>query len=150
MKPLVAPVVADSQRLLREVVSVCADFPQRLKFILSERLVELALDSLLRAQEAARSGKKRPERQFPLVVSLIDCNDRLQALLDTAFGLKCFSSSGRYEEVIRLAADVGKQAEGWKKQISSALPGKQNPVASSRLEGLGALSTCVASAEVNT
>src|SRR3546814_20588074 len=88
MKPIVAPVVADSKRLLRDVASVCADFPQRLKFILSERLVALALDSVLRAQEAARAGKRRPDLQLPLVAALIDCNDRLQALIDAAFDLK--------------------------------------------------------------
>jgi len=148
MKPLVAPVVADSQRLLREVVNVCADFPQRLKFILSERLVELALDSLLRAQEAARAGKKRPAQQYAAVVALIDANDRLQALLDTAYGLKCFKSSGQYDEIIRLAAKIGQQAEGWKKQISALLD-KQNPAASVPPERLEGLSTDAASAEAN-
>src|SRR3546814_8475749 len=130
MKPIVAPVVADSKRLLRDVVSVCADFPQRLKFILSERLVALALDSVLRAQEAARAGKRRPDLQLPLVAALIDCTDRLQALIDAAFDLKCFKSQGQYEAVIRLAETVGAQAEGWKEQIRSALPNPPNPAAS--------------------
>lgn len=149
MKPLVAPIVADSQRLLREVVSVCADFPQRLKFILSERLVELALDSLLRAQGAARAGQKRPALQRSAVAALIGDNDRLQALLDTAYGLNCFKSSGQYEEIIRLAAKVGQQAEGWRKQISALLE-KQNPAASVRPERLEDLSTDAAFAKANT
>ena len=150
MKPFVAPIVADSQRLLRGVVAVCADFPQRFKFILADRLVALALDSLLLGQRAARAGKKKPEIQLPLVVNLIDLNDRLQALLDVACEAKCFKSLGQYEAILDVAEKVGAQAEGWKNQISSALPSKQNPDASSRRECLGALSTDAASAEANT
>src|SRR3546814_10515046 len=80
MKPIVAPVVADSKRLLRDVVSVCADFPQRLKFILSERLVALALDSVLRAQEAARAGKRRRSEEH---------TSELQSLMRISYAVFC-------------------------------------------------------------
>lgn len=59
MKPFSADLVKDSKRLLREVVKVCADFPQRFKFILADRMYAHAMDGLLRCQEAARLGERR-------------------------------------------------------------------------------------------
>lgn len=64
-KPFVAEIVKDSKSLLREVISTCGDFPQKLKFILSERLYELAMDGLLLAQNTARLGDKRAAEQHP-------------------------------------------------------------------------------------
>ncbi len=154
MKPFVADIVKDSKRLLREVVSVCADFPQKLKFILTERMYTHAMDGLLRAQEMARLGDKRAVEQHPLVMALIEHNDKLQALLDIAFDLSCFKSAGQYEMLLKLAEKVGAQAGGWKKRIEDkikeALPNKQNPAAQRQRERLGALSTEAASKEANT
>ena len=143
-KPFVAEIVKDSKLLLREVVSVCGDFPQKLKFILTERLYELAMDGLLRAQDAARLGDKRAAEQHPHLKKLIEHNDKLQALLDVAFELHCFKSAGQYENLLRLACKVGAQAGGWLSRVEgkiNALPIRQSPEASSLPGRPGALST---------
>jgi hypothetical protein len=153
MKPFAADLVKDSKRLLREVVKVCADFPQRYKFILADRMYGHAIDGLLRCQEAARLGERRAAEQLPLVEVLIEHNDKLQALIDVAYDLRCFNPPGPHEQLVRLAAQIGAKSGGWKKQIKAAieaLPRKQNPAPSKGLERLGALSTAAASSEAKS
>ncbi len=150
-KPFVAEIVKDSKRLLRECISVGADFPQKLKFIVSEKLYALAMDSLLCAQDIARLGERRAAEQQPRLKQLVDHNDRLQALIDVAYELRCFKSSGQYEGLIRLACDVGKQAGAWLVSVErkiNPLPIQQSPRVSVRAERLGALSTDSTSTEV--
>ena len=90
----------------------CDDFPKSQRFVITRRLQDAALDfqeSLFDAN--ARSGSAR-------LACLQDADahlNKLRLYLRFAFEWK-WLSTGQYEHVSRMVADIGKLLGGWLKQ----------------------------------
>jgi hypothetical protein len=140
MKSQLAPIVRDSQRLLREAVITASVMPANFRQMLGAKLRDDSLEAYLLVQKAFRLGS-RPAEARPLVEKIEKLNDGIQALLQVGYEVKAIGSAGRLKELSDIATAVGRQAGGWLKAIRAKHPNEQVPVPSAAPESLGTLST---------
>ena len=105
-------ILTQTRDMLMWLLPHCDDFPKSQRFVITRRLQDAALDfqeSLFDAN--ARSGSAR-------LACLQDADahlNKLRLYLRFAFEWK-WLSTGQYEHVSRMVADIGKLLGGWLKQ----------------------------------
>src|SRR5581483_7425854 len=101
-------------------------FPRKRRYTLGTELRHDALNLVLLAQQVFRATRDR-QRQLVHIEALSDTIDQLRLRLQLAMRLQCLSWA-RFEALIRLVRDLGRQCGAWRRSI---LHGKgQNPPAS--------------------
>lgn len=104
------PVVTKMRDLLTWLLERVAGFPRSYRFVLGERIGNLALDVLEKLLEATYSAQKRAVLQR----ANLDL-EKLRHLLRSAFELKCINIR-QYEYVAYEIDEVGRMVGGWIKQ----------------------------------
>ena len=104
------PVVTKMRDLLTWLLERVASFPRSYRFVLGERIGNLAVDVLEKLLEAAYSAQK----QAVLQRANLDL-EKLRHLLRSAFELKCINVK-QYEYVAYEIDEVGRMVGGWLKQ----------------------------------
>ena len=140
------PIVKSAERLLLEVEKAVSSFPRKYRYSLGGDLRCGALDAVLLSQEAFRFSRDKG-KQAAVMDRLAEAIDKIKVRLQLGQRLQCYSFA-RFEEIGRIAADLGKQCGGWQKQIREHMKG-QIPAAVSRRERPQILSTGIASHEAN-
>ena len=118
------PVISKTRDLLTYLLERIAGFPRAYRFVLGERIGNLALDVLEHLLEAAYSRRK----QEALRRANLDL-EKLRHLLRTACELKCLSLR-QYEYVSRAVDEVGRMTGGWIKHQGGASEDLEEPVRS--------------------
>ena len=95
------------------------DFPQEQRFIVTQRLLNAALDFQEAIFEAnARSGKTRLDRLEQADAEL----DKIRLYLRLAHQWR-WLSNGQYEHVSQMVAEIGRLLGGWLKQTRQSKTG---------------------------
>jgi len=115
-------------------------FPRRHRYSLGQDLRGNVLEAALLSHEAFRAVRD-PQRHAALVSDLVEAVDRLKLRLQLGQQLQVFVSFARFEEIIRIADDLGRQCGGLQRKIRQQHPNGQNPAASRRPERPETLST---------
>ena len=104
------PVVTKARDLMTWLLERISGFPRTHRFVLGERIGNLAVDVLERLLEAAYTRSK----DEPLRRANLDL-EKLRHLMRSAYELKCISV-GQYEFASKEIDDVGRMLGGWIKQ----------------------------------
>jgi four helix bundle protein len=109
--------------LLAWLMPMTNHFPRSQRHALTQRLLDAAFDLRERMEEANhRQGAARRERLERADEAL----ERVRLYVRLAFGMK-WLSSGQYQHVAQMLAEIGRLLGGWKK----ATPGAPHPSAAS-------------------
>ncbi len=135
------PIAKTAERLLVEIEQAVRAFPRYHKYAIGQ---DLRTQAMAIARLCNRAWRDRP-RQLHWTDQLIWAIDEVKLSLQLAQHLRAFRSFHQFEQLIRLAEDLGKQAGGWKRQQQQH-PKGQNPPRTAAPERAQTLSTRAASA----
>ena len=138
------PIAKAAERLLVEIEQAVRGFPRYHKYAIGKDLREQAMQV---ARLCNRAWRDRP-RQHYWTEQLVWAIDETKLSLQLGQCLHAFRSFRQFEQLIRLAEDLGKQAGGWKRQQEQHHNG-QNPARKPAPERAQILSTCAASTGAN-
>jgi hypothetical protein len=136
------PIVQVSRRLLVEIEQAATAFPRRHRYGLGEELRGNAREV---ARLCNRAWRDRA-RQLHWTEQLVWAIDEMKVSLQLGQQLKVFRSFGQFEDLIRLAEDLGKQAGAWKRKQEQHPKGQSSPAATPPARRAQTLSTRAASA----
>jgi hypothetical protein len=134
------PIAKAAERLQLEIEQAVRAFPRYHKYALGSDLREQARTVV---RLCHRAWRDRP-RQRHWTEQLVWAIDEVKLSLQLGSQLRAFRSFAQFEQLIRLAEDLGRQAGGWKRQQQH--PQGQNAAAGAQPQRAQTLSTRVASA----
>ena len=137
------PIVKMAERMLFEIEQAVRGFSRFDKYQTGKALRDQARVVL----NFAHRSSSEPERRRQLVNRLSHEIDMLKSELQTASSLRAFRSRNKFEELARLAKELGAQAGGWKKDLHRNVQNAVPP--SSDRQRAQTLSTQAASREAN-
>ncbi len=144
MKHELPPVVKLAERMLAEVELTVCKFTRYHKYTVGTELRRRAWNVAEVAQRAWRDRDNRGQWTSALVWAV----DDLKLGLQLAKQINAFPSFPKFEELARLAADLGRQVGGWHRQLH---PNGQNAVRpQAPLQRPSTLSTQATCQQVNT
>jgi hypothetical protein len=108
------PIVKLAERVLLEVELVVRGFPRYHKYTIGSELREQARNAVRYAHRAWRDQARRPEWTGKLAFAI----DDLKLSLQLGKQVQAFKSFRQFEVIARLAAELGRQCGGWRKQQS--------------------------------
>jgi hypothetical protein len=120
------PIVLLSKRFLFEVEQAVRGFPRYHKYALGADLRRHAMQVAVLCHRAWRD-RGRVEQWVDRLVWAVD---EIKVALQLGSEIRAFRSFAVFEQLIRTAEDIGRQAGGWKRQLQH--PKGQNPAAASR------------------
>lgn len=126
----------------RAMAAAVSQWPRKHRYLSGTDLRRAAMRVAKRAQRAWRARDDKPER----VARLVRAVDAVKINLQLGMRLRAFRSFAQFEALARVAADLGRQAGGWHRQLN---PKGQNRAAPPPPERAQTLSTCAASAGAN-
>lgn len=135
------PIAKAAERLLVEIEQAVRTFPRFHKYALGQDLRGQAMQV---ARLCNRAWRDRA-RQLQWTDQLVWAIDEVKLSLQLGQSIRAFRSFNQFEQLIRLAEDLGKQAGGWKRQQQQH-PKGQNPARQPAPERAQILSTRAASA----
>ncbi len=137
------PIIKAAEFLLVEIEKAVRQFPRYHRYQVG---ADLRRQAMTVYSNANRAWSDRA-RQAELVAQLVWDIDALKQHLQLAKLLRAFNSFRRFEMLIRLAAELGAQAGGWKRRFST--PNAQNAQANHVAQCGQKLSTRATPAGVN-
>ena len=138
------PIIKAAEFLLVEIEKAVRQFPRYHRYQVG---ADLRRQAMTVYSNANRAWSDRA-RQAELVAQLVWDIDALKQHLQLAKLLRAFNSVRRFEMLIRLAAELGAQAGGWKRRFST--PNAQNAQANGVTQRGEKLSTRTAPARANS
>jgi hypothetical protein len=136
------PIANIATRFLIEIENAVHGFPRYHKYALGADLRRQAMQLVVLCNRAWRDRGGVVHWVNRLVWAI----DEIKIALQLGSQIRAFRSFGVFEQLIRTAEDLGRQAGGWKRQLMQH-PKGQNPAASSRPERAQTLSARAASAD---
>jgi hypothetical protein len=140
MSHALPPIAKVAEQLTLEIEQAVRRFPQYHKYAIGKDLREQALQVVRLCNRAWRDRVRQRYWTDQLVWAI----DELKLSLQIGSKLHAFTSFRQFEQLIRLAEDLGRQAGGWKRQQQH--PKGQNPRRDRPGERAQILSTRAASA----
>ena len=137
------PIAKAAERLLLEIEQAVRSFPRYHKYALGTDLRAQAMEVARLCHRAWRDRARQRHWTDQLVWAI----DELKLSLQLGQTLRAFTSFRRFEQLIRLAEDLGRQAGGWKRQQQH--PNGQNSARHAAPKRAEILSTCAASTGAN-
>ena len=135
------PIVVLAKRFLVEIEQAVRGFPRYHKYALGADLRAQAMQLAVICDRAWRDRGGVVHWVNRLVWAI----DEIKIALQLGSEIRAFRSFAVFEQLIRTAEDLGRQAGGWKRQLKQH-PKGQNPAASVRPESAQILSAQTASA----
>ncbi|HEY1136599.1 MAG TPA: four helix bundle protein [Xanthomonadaceae bacterium] len=135
------PIAKLATRFLVEIENAVRGFPRYHKYALGTDLRRQAMQLVVLCNRAWRDRGGVVHWVNRLVWAI----DEIKIALQLGSQIRAFRSFGVFEQLIRMAEDIGRQAGGWKRQLQQH-PNGQNPAASGRPERAKTLSARTASA----
>jgi hypothetical protein len=132
-------IVKDAERLMCDIELAVRTFPRYHKYAIGSELREQARNVTRLAHRTWRDRARQPEWSGKLAFAIDDLKFSLQLGKD----VHAFKSFRQFEAIARLAAEVGQQCGGWRKEIIKG----QNARTSSSAQRPQILSSQVASTE---
>jgi hypothetical protein len=105
-------IVKASERMLAQIELAVRGFTRYHKYAHGAWLRGQAMQVALSAHRAWRDRAHQPER----IEQLSEAIDGLKVGLQLGKDIQCFASFAQFEMLARLAADLGRQCGGWRKQ----------------------------------
>ena len=134
------PIAKLARRFLGEIERAVRGFPRYHKYTLGTDLRRQAMQLAVLCNRAWRDRGGVAHWVNRLVWAI----DEIKIALQLGSEIRAFRSFGVFEQLIRTAEDLGRQAGGWKRPLQH--PKGQNPTASGRPERAQTLSAQTASA----
>ena len=134
------PIVKLAKRFLVEIEQAVRGFPRYHKYALGADLRAQAMQLAVLCDRAWRDRGGVVHWVNRLVWAI----DEIKIALQLGSEIRAFRSFAVFEQLIRTAEDLGRQAGGWKRQLKH--PKGQNPTANARPERAQILSAQTASA----
>jgi hypothetical protein len=134
------PIAKAAERLLVEIEQAVRAFPRYHKYALGQ---DLRAQAMTVSRLSNRAWRDRA-RQLHWTDQLVWAIDEVKLSLQLGQSIRAFRSFNQFEQLIRLAEDLGKQAGGWKRQQQH--PKGQSPARYPASERAQILSTRAASA----
>ena len=138
------PLIKACERLLVDLENAVRQFPRYHRYQVGADLRRQAMAVSINANRAWRDR----DHQAALVGQLVWDIDALKQYLQTAKLLHAFNSFRRFEMLARLAHELGAQAGGWNRRVST--PNAQNAQAKGVAQRGEKLSTRTAPARANS
>lgn len=140
MTSAIPKIVKDAERLLLDIELAVRSFPRYHKYAVGAELREQARAVTRLSHRAWRDRARQMEWSGRLAFAI----DDLKLSLQISQQVRAFKSFDQFAAIARLAAEVGKQCGGWRKQIHS---NGQNARADSLAQRPKSLSSQAASQE---
>jgi hypothetical protein len=137
----IPPIVKRCEQLLRDVEDAVSRWPRRHRYALGDELRAQAR-AVTRWVHRAWRDRGRASRW---VEELVWAIDEVKVSVQVGVMLKACSSFGQAEALLRLAADIGRQAQGWLKSLHSKDRNAATPNTGRQRQCVQTLSTCAAS-----
>lgn len=115
MTPGLPPIVKLASRLLVDIERAVRGFPRYHRYAIGADLREDARE----VQRAARRAWRDRPRQLARVNQLAKTIDELKDSLQLGKEVEAFRSFGEFEALARVAAELGRQCGGWRRQLRS-------------------------------
>jgi hypothetical protein len=137
MTASIPPIVKLAERVLVGVEQAACGFPRKHRYTLGSDLRKQAMGVARLTHRAWRdhAGRRSWLKQLTQAV------DDLQLTIDIGCQLRAFRSFGQFEDLARLAKDLGKQCGGWHRHQKEQHPQGQNAPAGSPSQRAKTLST---------
>lgn len=94
---------------------VVAHFSRYHKYTVGTKLRELAYRTAVLIVKA--NNRPKPERK-ELIAELRDTVEEMKIVLNVAHELKAFNNAKSFFNAMEMAADIGRQSEGWLKHVA--------------------------------